>query len=253
MGRKKRPGAIVESIKLVEAEQSSTEELAECSAQEAPERSGEVEEGLRKLGVEHAECEKKIPARKPLQCSLRVRKDAVIPYETFPVTEERPSVMDGAGTGLFAVERLEPFTWLGFYPGKVTSKINGKRVSHTMGSIDDLFIVADPAIKQGVHMVNEATTPLAANVWYVKLENGFVLYFIGVEVLPGDELLTCYSRNYGKRAYPVPKKCSDPRCVSAKHRTHSAVLDEWKAPLRDRKPACLEAAPGFFEAAGLTG
>jgi hypothetical protein len=80
-------------------------------------------------------------------------------------------------------------------------------------------------------MINEATTPLVANVWYVKLDNGYVLYFAGRAVAAGEELLTCYSRTYMKRPYPVPRKCSDPRCASAKHRAHSALLEEWQRPL----------------------
>ena len=83
------------------------------------------------------------------------------------------------------------------------------------------------------------------------MDNGFVLYFIGREVMPGEELLTCYSRNYMKRPYPVPKKCTDPRCVSAKHRTHSAALEEWKAPLIEKKPVSLVVPAGWLEAAGL--
>lgn len=34
----------------------------------------------------------------------------------------------------------------------------------------------------------------SVNVWYVKLDNGFVLFFAGIPIGAGEELLTCYSR-----------------------------------------------------------
>ena len=39
-----------------------------------------------------------------------------------------------------------------------------------------LFIIADPAVKQGVHMVNETAAGCGfdANIWYVKLAGGHV-------------------------------------------------------------------------------
>lgn len=180
---------------------------------------------------------------------LHVRKGQIIPYITFVPTVAFQSTMPNAGTGLAAVEPLAPFTWVGLYPGSVTPKPNKKRAAHTMGSSNDNLIIADEAVKEGVHMINEATTPCVANTWYVKLENGYCLYFTGGEIPANLELLTCYSRNYMKRCYSVPKQCSDPRCTSAKHRTHSDMLEEWRQPLVEHKPSGI--SEQFLQAAGL--
>jgi hypothetical protein len=180
---------------------------------------------------------------------LHVRKGQTIPYTTFVATAPIQSTMPGAGTGLVALDALEMFTWIGLYPGSVTPKVNKKRAAHTMGSVDSNFIIADDSIKAGVHMINEATSPRVANVWYVKLDNGYVLYFASTSIAPHEELLTCYSRGYMKRCYPVPKQCSDPRCISAKHRTHSQILPEWMQPLAAAKPDAI--SEQLLEAAGL--
>ena len=172
--------------------------------------------------------------------SSRIRVDDHIPYESFVPTFTAPSTLPSGGDGLFAVDALPPFTWLGFYPGKCSKRFNGKRQDHTMGTVDDAFIIADAAIKEGMHMINEAGRCQVANVWYVKLDSGYVLYFVGRPVQPNEELLTCYSRRYGKRSYPIPTKCSDPRCVaSGKHRVESAMLDEWRPLLLEQVPASL--------------
>ena len=147
---------------------------------------------------------------------------------------------------MMAMDHLLPFTWVGFYPGKVSATYNRKRKDHTMGA-GELFIIAQHEIQHGVHMINEAGRDAGANVWYTKLASGYVLYFIGVEVLPGEELLTCYARGYGKRCYPVPSKCTDPRCIAAgKHRDESPMLSEWVEALLASKPDSLEIPLGFL-------
>lgn len=174
-----------------------------------------------------------------------VAEGVTLPYRTFVPTRAVASLIPEAGTGLFASEFIEKFSWIGMYPGKVTAKTNRKLASHTMGTARDLYIIADPAVHAGVHMVNEAAAGHgAANVWYVKLSNsGFVLYFAGEDISPGDELYTCYSRSYMKRTYPVPKTCADPRCAhTAKHRTHSELdeaPEDWREELRSRMPSAL--------------
>lgn len=176
----------------------------------------------------------------------------MIPYTSFVATAAADSSIQNAGTGLFAAEALPQFTWIGLYPGKVTARRNGKRADHTMGSIDDMYIIAEEEVKTGVHMANEASAPHAANIWYLKLDNGYCLYFAGEHVDSGAELLTCYSRSYGKRSYPVPKQCSDPRCAGAKHRTASDLKHapkEWRAALTASTPASISKA--FLKAAGL--
>ena len=166
----------------------------------------------------------------------------VVPYRSFVPTRALSSKIPGAGTGLFSEDLIAKYTWIGFYPGKVTSKTNRKLASHTMGTSRDLYIIADPGVKTGVHMVNEATVGFGeANVYYVKLSHsGYVLYFAGRDVEKGEELFTCYSRNYMKRPYSVPKTCADPRCANnPKHRTHSGLNDApeaWREELRARMP-----------------
>jgi hypothetical protein len=76
-----------------------------------------------------------------------------LPYVTFIPTNAQPSKIPGAGTGLFATNAIQKFTWVGLYPGKVTARVNRKLASHTMGTVRDLYIIADPAVKTGVHMV----------------------------------------------------------------------------------------------------
>ena len=178
-------------------------------------------------------------ARKPGGPWGRVRCGDHVPYASFVSTRAAPSTLSGGGDGLFAIDRLAPFTWIGFYPGTVSARFNGKRKDHTMGTIDDAFIIADAAVKAGMHMINEAGRGQEANVWYAKLESGHVLYFAGKEVQPGEELLTCYSRSYGKRSYSTPAACADPRCTTAKHRLHSRMVDEWRQPLLERAPLGL--------------
>lgn len=185
-------------------------------------------------------------------CS-RVNARDNIPYVCLVSTRLAKSSMAKAGDGLFAVEYLPPFTWVGFYPGKVTATFNRKRESHTMGTVDNAngdkqFIIADANVKEGVHMINEAGKNIVANVWYAKLPSGYVLYFTGREVHPREELLTCYSRSYGKRCYPVPVQCSDPRCMAAEHshRYESSLLEEWMEPLLKTKPLSLALPPDFL-------
>jgi len=181
---------------------------------------------------------------------LQIHEEQLIAYTTFVPIGTGISAIPNAGTGLVAMNSIPRYTWVGLYPGKATTRLNGKRAAHTMGSTrSGLYIIADKAIKTGVHMINEATTPYVANVWYVKLANGYVLYFTGASVASQEELLTCYSRSYGKRGYPVPTHCSDPRCIGAKHRLHSAMLKEWRKPLLANAPPGLSRA--FLEAAGL--
>ena len=212
---------------------------------------------------------------------VHARKGQVVPYTTFVSTMPILSTMPGAGTGLAALGALEMFTWVGLYPGSVTPafvpltspwrffpvlsylatappiphpgsvtpKVNKKRAAHTMGGADGNLIIADEAVKAGVHLINEATPPRVANVWYVKLDNGYVLYFAAGYIAPNEELLTCYSRGYMKRCYPVPKSCTDPRCASAKHRTHSQALPEWRRPLAAAKPTAV--SEQWMEATGL--
>ena len=189
-----------------------------------------------------------------------------MPYTTLVRVSAQQSAMRGAGTGMFAQERLAPFTWVGFYPGKVVSSLcllapgtggaAGGAASvttnmHTMGTAGGaLVIIADPAIRTGVHMINEASAPLLANVWYAKLANGYVLYFAGgAGVDAGAEMLTCYSRTYGKRPYPIAAKgeCSDPRCCGvANHRRHSELglsPGEWRGALMAKHPRELHVLP----------
>ena len=174
-----------------------------------------------------------------------------LPYDTFVPTFAATSTLPGAGTGLYTVHALEPFQWVGFYPGKVSSRVNRKLASHTMGTVNDLYIIADPTVKTGVHMVNEPAAGCGAdaNVFYVKMpSNGLVLYFAGRAIGAGEELLTCYSRAYMKRPYAVPRSCADPRCNSAggKHRCTSG-LDEapegWRESLERKKPKELPVDP----------
>ena len=182
----------------------------------------------------------------------QVRSGQVIPYTTFGLMLAANSTIQSAGTGLFADEQFPQFTWIGLYPGKVTARHNGKREDHTMGSIEGMYIIAEEEVKTGVHMANEATAPHAANVWYLKLDNGYCLYFAGEVVDRGAELLTCYSRSYGKRRYQVPRRCSDPRCAGAKHRIHSDIKSaptEWLAALASSTPVSI--SDDFLKAAGL--
>ena len=166
----------------------------------------------------------------------------VVPYDTFVRTDARPSSVKGAGMGLFAVESIRQYEWIGFYPGKVTKRVNKKLASHTMGSaVEGLFIIGDPAVQTGVHMVNEAgATPHDANVWYVKLgQTGYVLYFAGRDILANEELFTCYGRNYTRRPYAISRQgCADPRCGKLpKHRVQSDPVPEWRGMLVTRRPS----------------
>ena len=64
------------------------------------------------------------------------------------------------------------------------------------------------------------------------------IYFAGgAGVEAGAQMLTCYSRTYGKRPYPIAAKgeCSDPRCCGvANHRRHSELglsPGEWRGAM----------------------
>ena len=43
------------------------------------------------------------------------------------------TVFIDTGMGLAPLEGLEPFTWVGFYPGKVSTRPEKRLASHTMG------------------------------------------------------------------------------------------------------------------------
>lgn len=181
----------------------------------------------------------------------RVRVGDRIAYACFTATYVAPSSIPGGGDGLFTVEPLLPFTWIGFYPGEVVKQMDAKRQVHTMGCEEcDAYIIADGAQKAGLHMINEAGVDGVANVWYAKLRCGYVLFFTGRAVQAREELLTCYSRSY-TRSYPTAAKCVDPRCASVGcadgeqhcHRIGSPMLDEWKQPLLDRMPSSVKLPP----------
>jgi hypothetical protein len=178
----------------------------------------------------------------------RVRVGDRISYECFTATYVAPSSLPGGGDGLFTMERLLPFTWVGFYPGDVVKHYDAKQQVHTMGCEEcGAYIVADGTHKAGLHMINEAGTDGVANVWYAKLRCGYVLFFVGREVQAREELLTCYSRSY-KRCYSIASNCVDPRCASGaedgeQHRLGSPMLDEWKQPLLDRMPSSVKLPP----------
>jgi len=101
----------------------------------------ETEKGKKASGRSAQRVDKKIKKCKKNTVPMKVSDKLKIAYETFVSTVERPSIMPGAGTGLVSNERLDAFTWVGFYPGQVTKKINGKRVSHTMGTVTPHFIL----------------------------------------------------------------------------------------------------------------
>ena len=178
----------------------------------------------------------------------RIRVGDRISYACFTATYVAPSSLPGGGDGLFTMERLLPFTWVGFYPGDVVKHYDAKRQVHTMGCEEcGAYIIADGTHKAGLHMINEAGTDGVANVWYAKLRCGYVLFFVGREVQAREELLTCYSRSY-KRSYPIASNCVDPRCAAGaeggeQHRLGSPILDEWKQPLLDRMPSSVKLPP----------
>ena len=184
-----------------------------------------------------------------------------IAYTSFVATVTAPSTLPiVAGNGLYAVTDLNPFTWLGFYPGDVSAHFDDENNQHTMGTaamdthcgstVVPAFIIADATVQEGMHMVNEAGKNQAANVWYAKLKSGYVLYFVGnAGVQAGQELLTCYSFTYGDRCYPTSDRCTDPRCMTAghtKHRMHSGLLEEWKPLLLRQAPLSLTLPPNFY-------
>ena len=179
----------------------------------------------------------------------RLRVGDRIAYPCFVKTFVAKSSVPSGGDGLFTVERLLPFTWIGFYPGVVVRNYDVSREVHTMGCQEcDAFIIADSAIKGGLHMINEAGEDGEANVWYAKLRCGYVLFFVGKEVQAGEELFTCYSRSYERqRSYSTAAKCVDPRCAACDdgelHRLQSAMLDEWRQPLLDRMPSTVKLPP----------
>ena len=178
----------------------------------------------------------------------RLRVGDRIQYACFVPTFTGTSTLPLGGDGLFTVDRLLPYTWLGFYPGEVTKNMDAARQVHTMGCEEcNAYIIADSTFKSGLHMINEAGEDGAgANVWYVKLRCGYVLFFVGREVQAGDELLTCYSRSF-TRDYPTAAKCMDPRCASSAngelHRLGSEMRDEWRQPLLDRMPSAVKLPP----------
>jgi len=187
--------------------------------------------------------ENKRDARRRRKEQEKQSSSTSMPYKTFITTETHTSVLGPcAGDGLIAVHDVPAFTWIGFYPGKITTRRNRKRDSHTMGTTmsPQTFIVADPSIKTGVHMINEASPAYPANTCYIKVDNSpIVLYFTLTALNAGTELLTCYSRNYGKRKYATSRKCNDPRCninKSGKHRTSSSALEEWYDQLEVTRP-----------------
>ena len=165
-----------------------------------------------------------------------------IPYTTFVLTYVAKSNIHGAGYGLFSKTFLKPFTWIGFYPGDITTKIstNANRMYIMSTNNNKYYIEADRSIKSGVHMVNEASSNKIANVWYVKLDNNYCLYFTGHCVQPDEELLTCYSKTYGNRLYPISNNCSDPRCIDKHHRKNSIMLNEWRHELIKNMPKHLD-------------
>ena len=188
---------------------------------------------------------------------VRLRVGDNIAYTAFVATVTAPSKLPDAGSGLYAATDLTPFTWLGFYPGEISAHFDDANNLHTMGTaalckgaVVPAFIVADAAIKEGMHMVNEAGRDQAANVWYVKLGSGYVLYFVGSAGVPaGQELCTCYSQTYGDRRYPTPDRCTDPRCLAVghtKHRMHSTMLEEWEPLLLRQAPQSLPLPPRFY-------
>ena len=64
----------------------------------------------------------------------RVRVGDRISYECFTATYVAPSSLPEAVMAcLFTMERLLPFTWVGFYPGDVVKHYDAKRQVHTMG------------------------------------------------------------------------------------------------------------------------
>ena len=76
------------------------------------------------------------------------------------------------------------------------------------------------------------------------------IYFAGgAGVEAGAQMLTCYSRTYGKRPYPIAAKgeCSDPRCCGvANHRRHSELglsPGEWRGALMAKHPRELHVLP----------
>ena len=185
----------------------------------------------------------------------RVRAGHHIPYETFTRTATVCSSISGAGDGLVTEEALPAFSWVGLYPGAVSAKHDPTRETHTMGSglrnqLPRLFIIADLEIKQGMHIANEAGPGTEANVWYAKLSCGHVLFFTSRAVCAGEELLTCYARGYGKRCYPVAKKCTDPRCRAMcgknSHRVESPMLDEWVDALLAETPEGIHLPLNFL-------
>ena len=167
-------------------------------------------------------------------------KNNFINYETFIPTYTSKSTILNAGDGLFTKTFIKSFTWIGFYPGKITKTYNNKNKFHIMGTINNKYIIADQTIKKGVHMINEAGKNNIANVWYIKLSNDYCLYFAGKDIYPNQELLTCYSRTYGKRNYLISNNCSDPRCKNNKHRMNSNIINEWIDKLNKNKPEYLE-------------
>lgn len=105
-------------------------------------------------------------------------------YNTFIKTYSDKSSIPNAGNGLFAGENISPFTWIGFYPGKQTN-VNDIKVHHMhiMGCVDEHKVIeANPNIKKGVHLVNEASKKHVANVWYVKFKDGNCLYFAATDI-----------------------------------------------------------------------
>ena len=172
-----------------------------------------------------------------------------IPYVTFPETYVKKSCIKGAGMGLFTKQKLKKYDWIGFYPGKMDKIENIEGDSaYMMGTRKTgIVISADGNIKSGVHLVNEGNNCNLPNVWYVKLNGGLCLYFAGREIDKNEELITCYSRSYGNRSYPITDtdKCTDPRCkkmnkCQGRHRNKSLFYRGWKKELKKKKPSELK-------------
>ena len=190
----------------------------------------------------------------------QVRTGIEIPYGTFVPTRCKPSKaypdkgirgMEG-GDGLYSTTRITPFSWLGLYPGRVCDHLGSTRLEHTMRSAGGNFIVADPR-SLGVHLIREVPRDgkTAPNVWYVKLPNGYILYFASRTIAADEELITSKSRSYGKRCYPTradsQKSRELTRCVGADGRVETPMLDEWRLALIENHSDSFEMPPDFIE------
>jgi len=174
------------------------------------------------------------------------------PYDTFVPTHVGESTIPNAGRGLFASTAVEAFTALGFFPGIVKPRLSRDLApGYRMGSLDpDWAIEPDPSVTPGLHLINEASRGHQANVWYVKLAGHRCLFFSGMAIAEGEELITCYGKNHA-RLYQLPEvhDCTDPRCRRSRwHRTESGMDETWITALLENAPervrrALLNASP----------